>query len=121
MGLFACSGPGAGQAIAENIETGYIHAAIMGGLFLTSLGLFAIRHRWRPVVPAILLGMLLLHPAWTISAISGDCGHTKRLASYVVTVVGSACLLWQLGQTLLCRADVRRQLRDPDDAYGLIK
>lgn len=71
MWWFACSGPGAGEAIAQSIEIGYTHA--MGGLLIISLGLLALGPRWWPI-PALLVSLLVLHPAWTISAISGDCG-----------------------------------------------
>lgn len=94
MMLFACSGPGAGKAIVQSIEIGYTHAAIDGGLFVVSFVLFATGPR-RWIVPAILLGLLILHPAWTISAISGDCGFLKRDVSLVFTGIGTLAVLVQ--------------------------
>ncbi len=120
MEYFACSGPGAMQAIADSISTGYTHAAAMGALLVSSVALFALRRHGRPVVPAVLACLLLLHPAWTISAISGDCGSTKRYVSYVFTIVGCVCVFCQLGQTILGSTRLRR-LRDEDDAYGPLK
>ena len=99
MGLFACSGPGAGAAIARSIEIGYTQAEVMGGLVGISCLILAVRPRnW--LVLLLLLGMLLLHPAWTISAISGDCGYLKRYASYLFTALGCAGLLFQVGQLI---------------------
>jgi hypothetical protein len=100
--LFACSGPGADMAIARNIEIGYSHATVAGGLFLVSLGVFALGPR-RWAAPAVLLCLLALHPAWTISARSGDCGHMKRDASWGFTALGSIVLCCQVGHCLWAR------------------
>jgi hypothetical protein len=43
------------------------------------------RHSW----------LIALHPAWTISAISGDCGFMKRDASWVFTGIGTLALVVQ--------------------------
>ncbi len=91
--MFACSGPGAGQAIAENIRTAEVHAGVLALLMLISLAL-AWRYRTR-IVPRILLVMLAIHPAWTISAISGDCGYLKRDASWLCSVIACFALVWQ--------------------------
>jgi hypothetical protein len=93
---FACSGPGAGQAIAESIAIGYTSAAIVGGLLMASLAAFAFNpRRWG--ASALLLGLLALHPAWTVSALSGDCGAFKCEASWFFTAVGCIALVYQLG------------------------
>lgn len=94
MWLFACSGPGAGAAIARSIEIGYAHAIVTGGLLVLSLGLLALGPRWWPI-PALLVSLLVMHLAWTINAISGDCGDFKRDASLVFTCVGGVALCWQ--------------------------
>ncbi len=88
--LLACSGPGAGAAIAESIAVGYTHAAVAGGLLLASLAVSAFTRRW--ATPAVLVGLLVLHPAWTVSAISGDCGHLKREVSWVFSGLGCVAL-----------------------------
>ena len=44
--------------------------------------------RW--LFPAILAASLLFHPAWTVSAMHGDCGYLKRDMSRLFT--GIACL-----------------------------
>jgi hypothetical protein len=90
------------MVIARNIEMAYTHAAVAGGLFMLSLGVFAIGPR-RWAVPAVLLCLLALHPAWTISALSGDCGFSKRDASWGFTVLGSIAICWQMGHSLWAR------------------
>lgn len=97
--MFACSGPGAGAAIARSIEIGYTHAGVLAGLLMVSVAVFA-RGPRRWDVPVVLLVLLLLHPAWTISAISGDCGFFKRDASRVVTGLGCAALCWQVARAV---------------------
>ncbi len=101
--MFACSGPGAPYAIGESIRIGQIHAAVLALLLLVSATL-SLRYG-RRTIPIILLAMLALHPAWTISAISGDCGHFKRDASWAFT--GGACLalMWQVAFALDARSD----------------
>jgi uncharacterized membrane protein len=90
------------MVIARNIEMAYTHAAVAGGLFMLSLGVFAIGSR-RRAVPALLLCLLAVHPAWTISALSGDCGYLKRDASWGFTVLGSIAISWQMGRSLWAR------------------
>ena len=98
MELLACSGPGAGAAIAKNTANRYAHAAVAGGLLLTSaLVLVLGSRRW--LVPAILLGLLILHPAWTISGLGiGDCGMLRRDVSWLFTGLGVVALGWQVGR-----------------------
>lgn len=97
--MFACSGPGAGATIARSIEIGNTHAVVAGGLFLASLAVVALgRRRW--AVPTALAGLVALHPAWTIDAISGDCGYLKRDASWVFTGLGCVGLCWQVSSEL---------------------
>jgi hypothetical protein len=94
MDIFACSGPGAGETIARNIAIGYTHAAIDGGLLALSLGLWWFVSRQR-VFPAICAALVLLHPAWTVSAIGGDCGYLKRDLSWVFTGIAVLSLVGQ--------------------------
>jgi hypothetical protein len=94
MNLFACSGPGAGETIARNIAIGYTHAAIVGGMLVASIVLFAIGPR-RWIFPVVILGLVALHPAWTISAIQGDCGILKRDASSVFTGIATLAIIVQ--------------------------
>lgn len=93
-GLLACSGPGAGAAIYLNTVYSQLLAAVTG------LMLYASMRRWfktkgRGTYPAVFAFLLLLHPAWTVSAISGDCGHAKFETSVLVTIIGAVCLVAQ--------------------------
>lgn len=92
--VLACSGPGAAALIQENIVTGYFCAAI-GGVITLALGFDAWRtRRWRFAFPVATV-MLLMHPAWTVSAIHGDCGFFKRDVSYVFTAVYLGLLIYR--------------------------
>lgn len=96
--LLSCSGPGAGAAIAESIRIGQSHASVAAGFVVVSLPVAVYSGRWS--VPVVLLGLLALHPAWTVSAISGDCGEMKRVTARVVTALGAVALAWQVGPVL---------------------
>ena len=95
----ACSGPGAGPAIAASISIGY-YCAGLAALITTAL-FFLYRSRggsagvaWTGIV------LLLLHPAWTISATHGDCGVLKLAASGVVSLAFVVLLLFQVRSSL---------------------
>ena len=82
--VLACSGPEAGVSIYAAVLMGYLSAA--GGIVAAvALGIDAWRCR-RVCFPFPLACLLILiHPAWTISAIDGDCGMQKTLASWAFT------------------------------------
>jgi hypothetical protein len=113
MMFFACSGPGAAAAIAHNTRLGYRFAAVEIGLLGVSIALFALGLRSR-VGPFILIGLLLLHPAWTVSPYYGDCGDIKVMLSWVFLVLGILVLpvqavLWYAGYRINKRAAWIRQ------------
>lgn len=94
LAIFACSGPGAFITIRQNITIGYFAAAI-GAVVVLALTYDALRtRRLRLTLPSAAL-MLLLHPAWTISAVHGDCGYFKRDASYFFTAGYLLLLVFQ--------------------------
>ena len=95
MELFACSGHGAGAYIARRILIGNVHAGVFGFLLLTSTAV-AVKWKVYSTVPFLLTLMLALHPAWTISALSGDCGETKRAFSWLLSAVGTIAIVWQI-------------------------
>lgn len=97
--LFACSGDGAGPYIVRSEFLGYCHAGIVAILLMAS-AMLSFRGTRTPFVPALLAILLLIHPAWTIDATSGDCGMLKRIVSYAFTGIGVAALLCQ-GRILL--------------------
>src|SRR5436190_10626359 len=92
--LLACSGEGAGETIARNIQIGYSHAGIAGGLLVVAGILLLFNPKWW-LFPSICLALFLLHPAWTVSAIHGDCGFLKRDASWAFTALACATLVLQ--------------------------
>jgi len=92
--ILACSGPGAAATIQQNITIGYFCAAT-GGVITLALAYDAWRmRRWRFVLPVAAV-MLLIHPAWTVSAIHGDCGFFKRDVSYFFTAIYFALMIYQ--------------------------
>jgi hypothetical protein len=90
MDLLACSGPGAGATISRNIEFAYGQAACGALLAAVSLGLCLAACR-RRLYPALCAALLAVHPAWTVSALGGDCGALK--AGAAVAFTGAAALL----------------------------
>jgi len=98
LDLFACSGPGAGAFIAESIAIGYFHANVAGVLFLVAL-LFAVarfHYRLTWLAPILIGFVLAVHPAWTVSAIHGDCGFRLRAAAFNTSVVCGGILSIQM-------------------------
>lgn len=73
---------------------GYYSAAFAVGitLFLLILNWHRRSFAWLP-----LYGLLLLvHPAWTMGVLSGDCGYAKRFFSGAASLVFVAILLCQV-------------------------
>jgi len=71
-----CSGPGAMAGISAAVEYGFRAAAVVGAitiLILVVWGIFC--RRW--AVALAHLGLIATHPAWTVSAVHGDCGMRK--------------------------------------------
>jgi hypothetical protein len=92
--ILACSGPGAGQAIARSITIGYFSAAAVAYM---TICLFRLSSRTGRYWPAYLSALLLsLHPAWTISAVRGDCGIAKVVFSVVLLLLISGLLTLQI-------------------------
>ena len=92
--ILACSGPGAPATIQQSIIIGYFCAAI-GGVITLALGYDTWRMRDLRFTLVVAAVMLLLHPAWTVSAIHGDCGFFKRDVSYFFTAVYFALMIYQ--------------------------
>jgi hypothetical protein len=92
--ILACSGPGAAATIQQSITIGYFCAAL-GGVITLALAFDAWRVRdWRFTLPTAAV-MLLVHPAWTVSAAHGDCGFFKRDVSYFFTAIYFALMIYQ--------------------------
>ena len=99
--LYACSGPGAGKLIADNIKMAEQMAWVAAAFTAVSVIFYLLTWRFKGC-PLICLGLLALHPAWTVSATMGDCGSLKAgTATFITTaavVIGIAqifmVILW---------------------------
>jgi hypothetical protein len=92
--MLACSGPGAMAAIQQAITFGYFCAGAAGVVTL-ALAFDAVRlRRFRFTLPVAAV-MLLIHPAWTISATRGDCGGFKIQTSLFFTAVYFGLMIFQ--------------------------
>jgi hypothetical protein len=71
------------------------HAAIAAGLLLLSALLWALLNRVR-FWPVMILVLVVLHPAWTVSHRIGDCGILKKGLSEVFTGLACAAVVGQI-------------------------
>lgn len=76
----ACSGPGAGEAIALSSLVA-LASLSLGLAFLAVLVVRGLRRRaaWKRLLP--LAVVCAAHPFWWLSPLSGDCGFLLRWAS----------------------------------------
>ncbi|MDC3955257.1 hypothetical protein [Polyangium jinanense] len=97
---FACSGPGAMEAILRAERLGWILWGVtllvaVGSTLVPRLRAAGFRKQW----PLLLL--LVLHPGWWMSARSGDCGRTLLAGSVLVaalTPLVAGVLFWRSGR-----------------------
>jgi len=92
--MVACKGPWARLAMEESSITAYYCAA--AGAVITLLFLRD-SIRGYHVAPSLTVSciLLLLHPAWTISAERGDCGAFKLQTALLVPLAYAALLIYQ--------------------------
>jgi hypothetical protein len=91
MLVLACSGPGAGDAMATSGLIGLAALIISFGATIFSV----LRVRKLQVAKAaavIAVVMLALHPTVWLGVSSGDCGYTLRLAGPIVAALHLAVL-----------------------------
>ena len=93
--LIACSGPGAIEAIMKSNALAKHVALMVAGVIACSL-LLSLKRKEFKRKQTIPFFMLLIHPAWTMSAIRGDCGFMKREASHLFTLIALSILAWQI-------------------------
>jgi hypothetical protein len=112
--LFACSGDGAGSAIAANEMTSLTLAVITALIGYVSLRLW-FDTRGSTTYPTICGLLLFFHPAWSVSARSGDCGNGQFGLSVLATGVAVGCVLTQCrpGQPLKGRVEPPVGAGDP--------
>ena len=112
MSLIACSGPGASELIARNIDSANDHALLVAGALVASLLVFGlIRVKWFPL---ICLGLFVIHPAWTVSALMGDCGFLKVTLAKVFSAAAVTALTFQTALAVLVTIHwMRRRISPP--------
>jgi hypothetical protein len=94
--ILACSGPGAMTLIYSN--QGYSVQMWYATIGLAVCGLVLwIRRRNRNwlILPTVILSAL--HPAWTMSATSGDCGYMMFDLSRIILGFAALMLILQIG------------------------
>jgi hypothetical protein len=90
----ACSGPGAAAFIKANTVTGFTHAAFGFILLLATVAFYFLRKKKGVLIVVFSAAVLALHPAWTISAMIGDCGMSMvSMAKYATGALGAGFLL----------------------------
>ncbi|WP_435020481.1 hypothetical protein TA3x_001852 [Tundrisphaera sp. TA3] len=94
MWILACSGPNAPATIGRNIAYSQAQAVAVGVLTLISIAIWIRSHRRIRYTASCLL-ILSFHPAWTMSAIHGDCGHGMVAASVWASILGLAAIILQ--------------------------
>jgi hypothetical protein len=104
--LLACSGYGTQAHIENSILIGYVCGAWAGCVTAWLWWWARKRGKLRAVLMVALI-LLAVHPAWTISARSGDCGQLKRELSYVFT--GAYTVLLGLPWLLRFRRNTRNR------------
>jgi len=94
LAMLACKGPWAALSIEQSTMVGYYCAAAAGVVTVSLFreALRGYRLRWKLTLA---VGLLIIHPAWTISAEIGDCGAFRLQTSTVVTAIYLGMLIHQ--------------------------
>jgi hypothetical protein len=100
---YACSGPGAMAFIEANSITALIYATFGFILVLATVTFYSLRKKKGLPIVCFSVAVLVVHPAWTISAMIGDCGMSKvSMAKYATGALGAGFLLqsflWFVGR-----------------------
>ncbi|MDB5290655.1 MAG: hypothetical protein JWL69_1896, partial [Phycisphaerales bacterium] len=96
-----CSGPGAWRLTTEaDIFASWCAFWV---LLLLVPAVYLLARAGHPALALLHLLMLVLHPAWTVSAWHGDCGDFKRFASKLFVVAAAAAVPEAVAVTLLFR------------------
>jgi hypothetical protein len=85
--VLACSGLDAADTVNNNFQRAVVLAILAGAMALAG-GFIYLKARCKlslwPLVGSTLL--FALHPAWTVSAMIGDCGRSKLVAAVLFTL-----------------------------------
>lgn len=84
----ACSGLHVQEMIRRSVFTGQVGAAVAAVMLLLAVVL-----RLR-IASFVCFAGLAFHPAWTTSAVSGDCGGAKVTMTYLSGMICGGILLW---------------------------
>ena len=97
--LLACEWVvGAPDPIQRSVLVARVSAGIVGALALAALIVAVRRARFRGFA-AVHLAILAVHPAWTMSPYTGDCGDAMRNAAMIAALVSMAAFAVQLRAT----------------------
>ncbi|HMV49413.1 MAG TPA: hypothetical protein PLD20_17150 [Blastocatellia bacterium] len=104
--VLSCSGPGAMAAINNNIWKSVLLAAIAAVFVLLAwVSYRQLREKVSLLLAIFCSVALTIHPAWTISALVGDCGISKLAGSKFFTssigVIFALQICWWLWQRKL--------------------
>jgi hypothetical protein len=99
----ACSGPRISEVMARADAYAVAGAVIHGSLAVAAFAVWRTAKVGLPSLLAIAL-LLAIHPAWTVSSRSGDCGGTKVDTTFWMTVIAGACFALQLWSLRRSRA-----------------
>src|SRR6476646_1056 len=78
----ACQGPGVGELVDANIRLSAQLFAVACFLVAATAAIYFFRRKRVSLVIAVLAAIILaVHPVWTVSAFSGDCGGSKAMSS----------------------------------------
>lgn len=91
----ACSGPGAQSSILLNQALGWIG---LGAQAIASVFMFGWYKKVRkgPGSLWVIIPMLVLHPAWYVPTVSGDCGGGLVMMAFFTFCLQGALFFWQL-------------------------
>ena|ERR1700759_2564375 len=92
--MLACNGPWAALWMEQSTIVGY-YCVAAGGVITLALAREALRGYRLGWKLAIATCLLVVHPAWTISADIGDCGAFRLDTSILATVPYFALLIQQ--------------------------
>ncbi len=82
------------RAIQDSILYAQQQATVVGALAVFSVLLWLLVRRFK-ALPICVLMVLIVHPVWTISAVTGDCGCFKANAATFVTAIAAVCVVLQ--------------------------
>jgi hypothetical protein len=95
--VLACSGPGVGALVDANIRVSYQLFGVAAFLFAGTAVLFFFRRKRASLIITLLAAVIVaVHPVWTVSAFSGDCGGSKAMSSLKATGFVGILFLVQL-------------------------